>query len=82
VATWTYRVAHKAGRYGVHRVYASEAGEIWTCTEDPVRPEGETLDELREALKWHQRALEQPALEYTDLAPDYDPDSLDIEESF
>ena len=40
------------------------------------------LDELREALKWYQRALERSALEYADLAPDYDPDSLDIEEPF
>lgn len=42
-----YRVVHKVGRYAIHRVFRDEQGEIWTCTEDPVCPEGETPEELR-----------------------------------
>ena len=62
----------KNGRYAVHEVYCDEEGEPWTCTEDPVCPEGDTLDALREELGQYQRALEWPVFEYADLVPDYD----------
>lgn len=57
-------------------------GAPWTCTEDPVCPEGNTLDVLREELKHYQHALEWPVLEYADLVPDYTPSGLDTEEAF
>lgn len=81
MATWNYQSYTKLGD-APFRVYVKKHGETWTCSENPVCPEGETLDELREALKWYQRALEQSALEYADLARDYGSDSLDIEEPF
>ena len=72
----------KNGRYAIHEVYYDEKGEPWTCTENPICPEGDTLDALRGELEHYQRALEWPILEYTDLVPDYDPSGLDIEEAF
>ena len=73
---------HKDGRYAIHEVFYDEEGEPWTCTEDPVCPEGDTLEALREELGRYQRARESPVLEYTDLVPDHDPSELDSEEVF
>jgi hypothetical protein len=28
-----------AGRYGIHEAYYDNDGEIWSCSEDPVRAE-------------------------------------------
>jgi hypothetical protein len=80
--TWNYRVILKSGGYAIHEVYYDEEGEPWTCTEDPVCPEGDTLEALREEMEYYRLALERPVLEYADLVPDYDPSAPDIEESF
>ena len=82
LSTSNYRVILKNGRYAIHEVYYDEEAEPWTCTEEPVCPEGDTLDALREELEHYQRAPEWPVLEYADLVPDYDPSALDIEEAF
>ena len=63
----------KNGRLAIHEVFYDEQGEIWTCTEEPVYPEGDTLEELRTDLEHYQRALGQPVLDYSDLVPDYKP---------
>lgn len=65
--TWKYRVILKHGRCAIHEVFYDEHGEPWTCSEDPVCPEGNTVDSLREELEHYQRALELPLLEYGDL---------------
>ena len=72
----------KNGHYAIHEVYYDEEGESWTCTEDPVCPEGGTLEALREEMGHYQRALEHPVLEVADLVPDYEPAAPDIEEPF
>ena len=72
----------KDGRYAIHEVFYDEEGESWTCSEDPVCPEGDTLEALREELEHYQRALEWSVLEYADLVPDYDTTGLDVEEAF
>ena len=82
LSTWKYRVILKHGRYAIHEVFYDAEGEPWTCSVDPVYPEGDTLAALREELEHYQCALEWPVLEYTDLVPDYDPSELDTEEAF
>ena len=72
----------KNGHYAIHGVCYDEDGQPWTCTQDPVCPEGDTLDALREEMEYCQRALERPVLEVADLVPDYDPSTPDIEEAF
>jgi hypothetical protein len=80
---WHYRVIRKAGRYGVHEVYSDEDGEIWGCSEEPVRVEAESLEDLREDLEYYDYALELPALEYRDIVPDFpEEDELEIEVEF
>ena len=70
------------GKYAIHGVFYYEEGEPCTCTEDPVCPEDDTLDALREELEHYQRAPEWPVLEYADLVPNHDPAGLDTEEAF
>jgi hypothetical protein len=72
----------KNGHYSIHEVYYDDEAEPWTCTEDPVYPEGDTLEALCEEMEHYQHALELPVLEYADLVPDYDPSAADIEEPF
>jgi hypothetical protein len=76
--TRRYRVVHKGYRYGIHEVYYDELGEIWTCTEEPVYPEGETLEELRTDLEHYRLALEEPVLDYGDLVPASEPEDQDV----
>ena len=82
LSTWKYRVILKDGRYAIHEVFYDEDAEPWTCSEEPVCPEADTLEALREELKHYRRALEWPALEYVDLVPDYTPSGIDTEEAF
>ena len=77
MAHWNYRVVHKVigmpGRtedsYGVHEVYYFDEGtgepQPGSCTETPVEPYGETLEELREDFQRHLDALDKPVLEYS-----------------
>ena len=41
-------VIRKAGRFGIHEVYYDDEGEIWSCSEEPVRLEAESQEDLRE----------------------------------
>jgi hypothetical protein len=72
----------KMGRYAIHRVYYDEEGKPWTCTEEPVWPEANTLDDFRAEMERYRGAAEQPVLEYAVLVPDYDPSDPGIEEPF
>lgn len=51
LSTHCYRVILKNGRYAIHEVFYDEEGEPWTCSEDPVCPEGDTLEALHEELE-------------------------------
>ena len=82
LSTRNYRVILKNGQYAIHEVYYDEQGEPWTCTEDPVCPEGGTLDDFRAEMEHYQHALELPVLEYADLVPDHEPPEPAVEEPF
>ena len=78
LSTWNYRVILKNRRYAIHEVYYDELGQIWTCTEEPVYPEGETLEELSTDLEHYRLALEEPVLDYGDLVPASEPEDHDV----
>jgi len=82
LGNWSYRVILKNGRYTIHEVYYDEDGEPWTCTEDPVCPECDTLDDFQAEMEHYQHALELPVLQYADLVPNHEPPELDVEEPF
>ena len=77
--SWNYRVIkHKntkesihAGEneywYGIHECYYNEDDKIWGWTEDSIRPFGDTLEEITDALKLMTLALEKPVLDEEDL---------------
>jgi hypothetical protein len=73
-----YRVVHEHGNFAIHRVYYDERGEIWTSSEEPVHPEGVSLEGLGEDLEAYRAALDLPVLEYSDLVPGDEPPSEDI----
>jgi hypothetical protein len=56
--SWTYRVIRRvfndgAEQYGIHEVYYKDGGFAHSCTENPVIPTGDTLDDLRyAAIMW------------------------------
>ena len=52
------------------------------CTEEPVYPAGEILEELRKDLEHYLLALEQPVLEYAELVPNREPPGFDVEQPF
>jgi hypothetical protein len=64
-------------------VYYDDDGEIWGCSEEPVRLGADSLEDLREDLENYDYALEFPVLEYRDIVPDFpEDDELEVEVEF
>jgi hypothetical protein len=61
--------------YGIHEVYYDEDGKTEGWTMDPVNPQGETLDELKEELVSMVEATLEPVLDY-----DGEPESTRLKE--
>ena len=79
---WYYRVIRKNGRFGIHEVYDDES-EIVTCSEEPVRLQADSLENLREDLQTYDWALELPCFDYRSIVPDSpEDDELEIEVEF
>lgn len=68
--TWNYRVLAQEYKgeltFGIHEIYYTD-GVPEMCTEDAVGVVGDTLAELTQTLKWMQKALMKPILNYADL---------------
>ena len=65
--TWNYRVIEDKEKFRIHEVYYNDAGEITAISEDPIVPEGETLEELKDGLEYYFAALESPVLKKDEL---------------
>ena len=67
---WCYRVIRWAKEeyisYGIHEVYSDSAGNIDGYTIDGIAPLGETLDDLKEDMKYMAAALLKPVLQEVD----------------
>jgi len=48
--------------YEIHEVYYDEAGKPKMYTENPMKPFGESVRELRQDLMWMLSALDKPVL--------------------
>ena len=83
--TWDYRVVRKhhadtdTMTYQIHEVYYGENREIERWTKDPVKPLGETAEELREDIRYFLHAFRFPILEEkaTGDGPTLAPDDSD-----
>ncbi|MCR4290069.1 MAG: hypothetical protein NUV86_07405 [Candidatus Scalindua sp.] len=65
---WNYRVIEKYHKetdkstYHIHEVYYSDDGTIESWTESAVEPMGETVDELREDIRFFIKAFQMSVL--------------------
>lgn len=65
---WNYRVIEKyhketdTNTYHIHEVYYSDDGIIESWSESAVEPMGETVDELREDIRFFIKAFQKPVL--------------------
>ena len=70
--SWNYRVVRRefpngSVMWGIHEVYYDYNGEADSCTDDPVRIEEFSLNDLGATVKRLRRALREPVLEYADF---------------
>ena len=85
MAHWNYRVIRNhhtetdSVTYHVHEVYYREDGSIESWTQEPVSPMGETVEELREDIRYFLHAFRCPILEVkeTDGGSTLFPDDTD-----
>lgn len=75
ISHWNHRVIRRTfeigdeieHQFGVYEVYYDTDGKPIMCTETPVAPAGETIEELRTELERYTKALENPILNYEDF---------------
>ena len=66
--TWNYRVFREAnGDYIIREVFYKEDGFIIGCTENPVEPWGQSLEELARDIASFKEALTLPVLTLADI---------------
>jgi len=60
---WDHRVIMgDEGEYKIHEVYYNDDNEICGITENPVHPQGDTVEDLKVALKLMLTAFDEPIL--------------------
>lgn len=68
---WNYRVIKRSisgeVAYGIYEVYYDDTDKPSACTESPVEPYGETVEELILVLDMMKSAAEKPTLNYDDF---------------
>lgn len=68
--TWNYRVFREEnGEYVIREVFYADDGAALGCTDDPVEPYGQSLEELARELESFQEALTLPVLTLADMPP-------------
>ena len=64
---WNYRIVRKGNDFAIYEVYYNDNGKPFAFTDEPCRPWGESLDELKTDMKYFQEALSAPVLDSQDL---------------
>jgi len=69
--SWNYRIIRRNFKehtsYQVHEVFYRQDGTIEGWTENPIIPEGETPEELKQDFSRQLLAFESPILNYDDM---------------
>ena len=66
--SWDYRVIENDGMFTVHEVHYNAKGDITSVSEDPMGPSGQTLEELKDDMKYFLDALGMPVLKKEEIA--------------
>jgi hypothetical protein len=64
---WDYRVFFEDNGYTIRTVYYDDHGAIAACSEKPIAPFGESLEDLQDELNLLQAALKKNVLSASDL---------------
>ena len=64
---WDYRVIKHDGMFTIHEVYYNDKGYITSISKDPMGPSGDTLEELKDDMKYFLQALDMPVLEKEEI---------------
>tara|TARA_Y100000004_G_scaffold43366_1_gene47469 strand:+ start:3297 stop:3530 length:234 start_codon:yes stop_codon:yes gene_type:complete len=65
---WNYRILKQGDSFQIHEVYYdSDTDKVLGCTEQGMKPFGETIEEVREDLKMMAAAFEKEVLNYDDI---------------
>ena len=64
---WDYRVIKHSGMFTIHEVYYNDKGDITSISQDPMGPSGDTLEELKDDMKYFLQALDMPVLEKEEI---------------
>lgn len=64
---WNYRVIENDKMFYIHEVYYNDNGDITAISEDPMHPHGETLEELKNDMKYFLQAFNRPVLKKDEI---------------
>lgn len=64
---WDYRVFLEDGGHTIRTVYYDDLGAIVACSDKPIEPFGESLEDLQEELNLLQAALKKKVLSVCDV---------------
>jgi len=64
---WNYRVIEHDRFFAIHEVYYNDKGDITAISEDPMHPQGETLKELKNDMKYFLQAFNRPVLKKDEI---------------
>ena len=69
--TWNYRIVSEKAPEGeflqLYEVYYDDDGKIKGMTENPMKPYGESVEELQNDLEYMMEDLKQPVLDMKEL---------------
>ena len=64
---WNYKVIEHDSFFVIHEVYYNDKGDITAISEDPMHPQGETLKELKNDMKYFLQAFNRPVLKKDEI---------------
>ena len=64
---WNYRVIEHDRFFAIHEAYYNDNGDKTAISEDPMHPQGETLKELKNDMKYFLQAFNRPVLKKDEI---------------
>jgi hypothetical protein len=64
---WNYRIIEYDEIFYIHEVYYNDNGNISAISEDPMHPQGKTLNELKGDMEYFLQAFNRPGLKKEEI---------------